>query len=305
MALIVALASGCAPLQAETRIERGPLLDTFSRKVELPGHVLTAEVEPAWPRLRVRFQRLTVCREETVEVFAEELITERRGSAAPQMLTSGLVNSFLGGALIVARGAFSGEPDRSRIDAEGRYGPSTQQVVTGVGVGLLVLGLPSAVAGAITLARAGEERAQRRVEEVASLSEGQCGSRSTAGSAELLLSPGAEPVPARPLSDGTLTLSAEELQRLPVRAFLLEGEVAVLSEEDEAALAAFRRCARVMGASLPAEPPVTDEVRGQVGELLGLARRCERELPEVPAEERVRALEALLAAPESPAPPPP
>lgn len=292
--LLMVPALACATQHADTRIERGPLLDTFQRQVALPGHLLSVDVEPRWPNVTLTFNRVSVCRDEEVEVYAEQVITQKRVPAAGPTLSTGIVNTLLGGGLLLARPLFPDEPDRSRIDAQGRYGPSTRQVVTGISVVLLVVGVPALITGGVSLFRVGEEKRERKVEEVVSLKETQCGARTTSGSVELLLASGVEGQGPFELKDGALEFTAEAVRELPIRGFTLDGDVAVLNAEEEEALEAFRLCARALTLPLP-EAPTDEESRSRVGELLGLARRCEQQLPEAPAEERIQQLQALLA----------
>ncbi|MBN1207179.1 MAG: hypothetical protein JXB05_20005 [Myxococcaceae bacterium] len=287
------LSAGCAPMQSERRVERGPLLRTYTQEVVLPERALAADVEARWPRLTLQFVTSEVCRTEQHEEFVENVITERYEPSAGPAISAGAANTALGAGLLLARPLFSNEPDRDAIDPEGRYGASTRKVATVWGVVLVSLGVPALVTGIIQTVRAGEETETRKADAVVSLREEPCRARPAVGTVEFAGGPGAPPEP-RALTNGKLELTADEVRGMSFAGVLVSGEPAAISEEDQELLAAFRSCSRVLAG--PVEPAsLGDE---EVQHLQALRKRvvgC-KVIPGAPVEERLKVLDAALEA---------
>jgi hypothetical protein len=287
------LAVGCAPMQTERRVERGPLLRTYAKQTRLGEQTVAAEVEAQWPRLQLRFTTAEVCRTEQHEEFMENVITERYEPSAGPAISAGAANTVVGAGLLLARPLFSADPDRDVIDREGRYGASSQRVATVWGVALLSLGVPALVTGIVQTLRAGEETETRKADAVVSLREESCNPQPASGTVEFAGGPGAPPEP-RALTNGTLELTADEVRGMSFTGVLLGGEPAAISEENQELLATFRICSRVLGEPLEAaalqqeEPEHLQVMRKRV---LG----C-KVIPGAPVEERVKQLDAALAA---------
>lgn len=293
MAGALLLAVGCAPMQAERRVERGPLLRTYSKEVKLGERTLAADVEAKWPTLQLHFVSSEVCRSEQHEEFVENLITEHYEPSAGPAISAGAANTAVGAGLLLARPLFSTEPDRGTIDREGRYGASPQKAATVWGVALLSLGVPALITGIIQTARAGEETQTRKADAVVSLREESCHPQPATGTVEFAGGPGTPPEP-RALTNGTLELTADELRGMSFTGVLVGGEPAVISEEDQELLSTFRACSRLLSEPLEATALEQDEAE----HLQALRRRvlaC-KALPGAPVEERVKQLDAALAA---------
>lgn len=293
MAGALVLAVGCAPMQAERRTERGPLLRTYSKEVTLGERTLAADVEAKWPTLRLHFISAEVCRSEQHEEFVENLITEHYEPSAGPAISAGAANTAVGAGLLLARSLFSTEPDRDTIDREGRYGASSQKAATVWGVALLSLGVPALITGIIQTARAGEETQTRKQDAVVSLREESCHPQPATGTVEFAGGPGTPPEP-RPLANGTLELQADELRGMSFTGVLVGGEPAVINEEDQELLSTFRACSRVLAE--PMEPAALEQEEAE--HLQALRRRvlaC-KVLPGAPVEEPVKRLDAALAA---------
>ncbi|ADO69522.1 hypothetical protein [Stigmatella aurantiaca] len=298
------LAVGCAPLEVERRVERGPVLRTYTQEVALGEKGLVAEVEAQWPRLTFRFLSSEVCRTEKHEEFIESVITEHYESSAAPALSAGLANTVLGGALLLARPLFSNAPDRDAIDREGRYGASHRKKATVWGSVLMVLGVPSLVTGIVQSLRSGEETETRKGDTVVSLREAPCRVEPANGTVEFAGGAGAPPAP-RPTTDGALTLTVEELRGMRFEGVLLEGVPAALTPEARERVSNFRVCARLL--TEPMDAAVLARAgEGQLRALRQQVAGCEA-IPEAPAGERLRALDEALSAqashveaPESP-----
>ncbi|WP_224242230.1 hypothetical protein [Hyalangium gracile] len=289
----LALTVGCAPMQSEQRVERGPLLRTYAKEVTLGARTLTADVEARWPALRVRFATSEVCRTEQHEEYVENVITERYEPSAGPAISMGAANTAVGAGLLLARPLFSGEPRRDVIDREGRYGASSRNIATVWGTVLLSLGAPALVTGIIQTLRAGEETKTRKADAVVSLREEPCRPQPASGTVEFAGGPGTPPEP-RPLTDGTLELTADELRGMSFAGFLVGGEPAAISEEDQELLATFRICSRTLTELMDPAALAQEEAE----HLQVLRRRvagCQA-IPGAPVEERLKAVDQALAA---------
>jgi hypothetical protein len=292
MAGVLALMVGCAPLQAEHRVERGPLLRTYAKEVTLGDRTLTAHVEARWPKLRLHFATSEVCRTEQHEEYVENVITERYEPSAGPAISAGAANTAVGAGLLLTRSLFSGEPKRNVIDREGHYGASSRNVATVWGVVLLSLGGPALITGIIQTLRAGEETETRKADSVVSLREEPCRSQPASGSVEFAGGPGTPPEP-RPLTEGTLELSADEVRGMSFAGVLVGGEPAALSEEDQELLATFRICSRVL--TEPMEPAAL--ANEEVEHLQAVRKRVAgcKAIPDAPVEDRLKLLDAALS----------
>ncbi|MDC0713483.1 hypothetical protein POL68_33775 [Stigmatella sp. ncwal1] len=287
------MAVGCAPLQVERRVERGPVLRTYAQERVLGEKALAAEVEAHWPRLTFRFLSSEVCRTEQHEEFIENVITERHEPSAAPAFSAGLVNTVLGGALLLARPLFSNAPDRDAIDREGRYGASSRKKATVWGSVFVVLGVPSLVTGIVQSLRSGEETETRKGDAVVSLREAPCRVEPANGQVEFAGGAGAPPAP-RATTDGALTLTVEEMRGMRFEGVLLDGVPAVLTSEAQERVSNFRVCARLL------TEPMAAAVLAQagVGQLRAVRQQvagCEA-IPEAPTAERLRMLDEALSA---------
>lgn len=293
VAVGLALMAGCAPIPLERRVERGPLLRTYTQEVALGERTLAAEVEARWPRLTFRFLAAEVCRTEQHEEFIENVITEQYDASAAPALSAGAVNTAVGGLLLLARPLFSNAPDRDEIDREGRYGPSARKKATVWGGALVVLGVPSLVTGIVQTLRSGARTETRKGDTVVSLREAPCRVTPANGTVEFAGGVGAPPAP-RETADGALSLTAEELRGMHFAGVLLDGTPALLSSEAQERVTNFRVCARLLTEPVPA----AEWARAGVGQLHALRQQvagCEG-IPEAPVAERLRALDEALAA---------
>lgn len=288
LALVAALA-GCANLQTETRVERGPSLRTFDREgPATPGGVeVTASAQ--WPKLALGLATYDVCKNEKVEEYVEERITETTAPAAGPALGTGVPLTLVGAGLLATQGLFSNKPDTRFIDATGRYGPTPRQVATGWGTVLLVVGVPALATALIELAQTGEKTEQRKVESVVSAMETHCHVKPAAGALTLQ---GGQAV-TQPLMDGKVELTPQAALSLDTSRLALDGREVDLTPEAQAQVEQFRACAR----SVPAPGPealaaLKSEV---VAERLEDAISCEK-VPGAPAAEARAAYEKELQA---------
>lgn len=301
VAATAALVVGCAPMQAERRVERGPVLRTYTKQELLGQRTLAATAQAQWPKLTLRFVTADVCRTEQREEFVENVITERFEPSAAPAASAGAANTAVGLGLLLARPLFSGDPDRDSIDREGRYGASSRKVATGWGIALVSLGVPSLVTGVVQLLRSGEETETRKADTVVSLREEACQPRPATGTLEFAGGPGAPPTP-RTMTDGVLELTADELRTMSFAGVLIDGEPAAMTDEDQERVTTFQRCSRVLAEPMTAE----GLAREDVAQLQGLRKRvvgC-KDIPGAPVEDRLKLLDAALSAQGSSPPPP-
>jgi len=301
VAATAALVVGCAPMQAERRVERGPVLRTYAKEEVLGQRTLAATAEARWPKLTLRLITSDVCRLEQREEYVENTITEHYEPSAAPAISGGAANAAVGLGLLLARPLFSNEPDRDAIDREGRYGASSRKIATGWGVALVSLGVPSLVTGVVQLLRSGEETQTRKADAVVSLREEACHPRPATGTLEFAGGPGAPPTP-RTITDGVLELTADELLTMSFAGVLIDGEPAAMSDEDQELVSTFRLCSRVL-----AEPMTPEALAKEDVSHLQLVRKrvvgC-KAISGAPAEDRLKLLDAALAAQGSAAPPP-
>ncbi len=293
MAAGLVLAVGCAPMQLERRVEHGPVLRTYAKEVTLGVRTEAVEAEAQWPKLTLRFTTSEVCRTEQHEEYVENIITERYEPSAGPAISAGAANTAVGAGLLLARPLFSAEPDRDVIDREGRFGASSRRVATVWGAVLLSLGAPALVTGIIQTLRAGEETETRKADAVVSLREAPCHPQPASGTVEFAGGPGVQPEP-RALTNGMLELTAEEVRGMSFTGVLLGGEPPAISEDGLELIATFRICSRVLGEQVDPAALAQEEA-----EHLQVMRRrvlgC-KAIPGAPVEERVKQLDAALAA---------
>ncbi len=174
-------------------------------------------------------------------------------------------------------------------------------MATGWGIALVSLGIPSLVTGIVQTLRSGEETETRKADAVVSLREEACHPKPATGTLEFAGGPGAPPTP-RTITDGTLELTEEELRTMSFAGVLIDGEPAAMSDEDQELVSAFRLCSRVLAEPMEAAALAQEEV----GHLQVLRKRvvgC-KEIPGAPVEDRLKLLDAALAAHGSAAIPP-
>lgn len=283
---LAALVAGCAPLEATTRTERGPLLRTYTRPQVLEGGT-KVDVRAQWPTLQLTLAAYDTCRAETVEEYAEERTTERTARAAGPALATGIANVLAAGVLLATSFAVSSAPNVSVIDEAGRYGPSTRQYVQGVSLVTLVVGVPALAVGAIGLLRSGVEVETRKVDQVVSQKDARCNERPATAAVTLVGARG--PVGAKAATDGVADFSAAEVAGVP-EAVQVDGRDAELDEEGAARLWGFGACAQ-----LEREAPRPLETMGE-GDLLARAerlRQCRVVRPDAMVDP-IRAVDAEL-----------
>ncbi|MHB8873031.1 MAG: hypothetical protein ACYC8T_05035 [Myxococcaceae bacterium] len=198
--LAFAVLAGCAHVEVDRRVERGPTLRTFERELAAEGG-LAGEVEAKWPQMAVWVSAYDLCRVHKVEEYIEERITERSASSAGPSLALGVTSTLVGAGLFLARPAFSDDPSSRVIDRGGHYGPSTRQLATGWAIGLVIVGVPALVVGVLGYSQAGEEVETRKAEQVLSATEQRCHPRPVNGTVELSDSRGPKG-PARETTGG-------------------------------------------------------------------------------------------------------
>lgn len=291
---------GCANIQTETRTDRGPTLRIYDREASPSPGGVRAQLKPSWPKLDVSVSTFDLCRHEKVEEYVEERITEKTAPTAGPAIAMGVTDTVLGTGLYLGSFLMSDAPNTRAIDASGHYGPSDRQIAQGWSIGLLVLGVPALITGAIGLSQTGELNETRKAEQVISAMDMPCHEQPAKGALELVT---ARPMPPVPLDNGKATLTSEQLAAQPV-ALLFDGREVEMSLEDADLLGAFEACAS------PLVPPGPFAFRAlsdaQLTERLERARRC-RTVPGGPGAQAVAALEQVLVArgPEAkPAPAP-
>ncbi len=229
---------GCTAIDTNTRVERGPLLRTFERPAVLEGGV-TAEVRADWPYLQLTVAGYDVCRLETVEEHAEEVVTERTARAFGPSLSTGVVGTLAGAGLLIASFFISDAPDTRLIDAAGHYGASTRQYVQLAGGISAGVGLPALVVGLVTMARAKDELRAEKVQEVVGLKDARCNERPLTGSLALVTDEGGHV--ELPVNDGALDVDGAQMPVVPV-ALRFDGHTVELQEADQARFTAWTSC---------------------------------------------------------------
>jgi hypothetical protein len=284
---LAAALAGCGHVRSETRVERGPTLRSFEREGPATPGGVEATAQAQWPKLALRFSRYDVCKNERVEEFVEERITEVTAPAAAPAISTGVTATLVGAGLWLGSGLFSNQPNTRYIDATGRYGPTDRQVAQGWGTVFLVVGVPALATALVGLAQTGERVETGKAEAVVSAVEAHCHQQPASGA--VVAGRGA-PVT---LSEGLWELSPEEAQRVELSALELEGTEVEVSAEAQALVEAFRACAR--GLPAPAAEVLGGMKATDIAEKLDDARSC-RKVPGAPADEAVATYEKELDA---------
>lgn len=235
---LLALASGCARIEANTRVERGPLLRTYERPVLLEGG-LTADVRAEWPLLKLTVVGYDVCRAEKVEEYAEDHITERTSSAVGPALSTGIANVLASGVLLATSFLVSAAADTNVIDGGGRYGPSTRQYLQGSSLITLGVGLPSLVVGLVTKLGTGDEVVTTRAEQVVGQKEARCNERPANGPLALVSAQGARL--GFTVADGALDVDGTKLTLVPEELRFADREIE-LTDEARATFSSWAAC---------------------------------------------------------------
>ncbi|MBU8899076.1 hypothetical protein KRR26_26030 [Corallococcus sp. M34] len=313
--VLLGLSVGCASLDADRRVERGPALRTETREHTLGERVTFASVETSWPQLTLRFSTADICRTEQHTQYTETVVTQRRTTPAAAAVSTGGILTAVGGFLVIGRSLFSDKPNRDTLDEDGHYGASSRKVATGWGVGVLIVGVPALVTGIIQLATAKEERETRPADELTALREVPCQPAPAEGQVTLSgpLGPVVEP---RATQQGQVTFSAHELQGREWTAVQLDAAPVLLMGEGQTRLELFRACLPWL-TSTPDAQRLVEEARlvpERLRSLRQLIRGCSA-IPGAPTGPWLQAMDAALETPSpgagptpqapSPASPPP
>ncbi|MEW6432990.1 MAG: hypothetical protein AB1730_15915 [Myxococcota bacterium] len=239
--VLLFVASGCVPVETNTRTERGPLLRTYTREQVVEGGA-TVDVRADWPTLKLTVVGFDTCRAESVEEYAEERITERTARPAGPALATGIANVLAAGVLYGVSFAVSDAPNVTTIDEWGRYGASTRQYVQGVSLANLVIGVPALAVGLIGVLRSGTDVETLKAEQVVSQRDARCNDRPATGDVTLVGPKGA--VAAKPAVDGAVDFAAAELAGA-VESIQLSGRDLALDEEAQARLWGFGACVQL------------------------------------------------------------
>lgn len=285
---LVALAlavSGCTAAEATTRTERGPLLRTFHRAQTLEGGV-SAEARVEWPVLKLTMVGHDTCRDEEVEEYAEDTITERSTPSAGPSLSVGVIGVGAAAALFGISYAVSNTPDRTHIDQAGNYGPSPSTIMRGWSLVGLGIGVPAVAVAIISAVRGGEDTKRVKSEQVASQHDVECNARPITGPVTIQSDRGA--LASKTAVDGAVDFASTELRGLgEIDGVVFYGRAAALDEKARAAIDAFWACVQ-------AEPPLelgsaTEQALLKRVELL---RTCRTVRPDI--EPALQAAEAEL-----------
>lgn len=245
---LLLLLTGCARIEQTVRTERGPLLRSFTRPQVVEGG-LRGQVKVSWPRLELQVEAHDVCREVSLDEYAEERITERSSPAAGPALSTGIASTLGAGVLFGVSFLLSNAPDTTVIDTAGRFGPPPRTIMQGSAVVALAVGLPALVVGAIAWLRTGEETEQRRVEQETGQRDVECHQRGVAGTLRLHGARG--DVGQVTLSEGLGGVEASSL-RGPVDELLFGDRAVELDEAGQLTLSAFSACLSVDAEGAPA-----------------------------------------------------
>ncbi|MFT3714116.1 MAG: hypothetical protein QM817_41165 [Archangium sp.] len=237
-AWLVACLTACAPIETNTRVERGPLLRTFERPVLLQGG-LTSDVRVEWPMLKLTVVSYDVCRAQSVEEYAEDHITERTSRAVGPSLSTGIANVLASAVLFGVSFALSSAPNTSIIDRGGYYGASTQQIVRGVSLTTIFIGVPALAVGLFTKLQTGDEVVTERAEQVVSQKDARCNERPSTGPMTLIDAKGG--TVTMQTVDGALDIDGTKVPMTPETLRFAEREVE-LTEDGLAKFAAWSAC---------------------------------------------------------------
>ncbi len=286
VALLTLALSGCTTVEATSRTERGPLLRTFHRTQTLEGGV-SAEARVEWPTLKLTMVGHDTCRDEAVEEYAEDTITERSTPSAGPSLSVGVIGVGAAAALFGISYAVSNTPDRSHIDQAGNYGPSTATIMRGWSLVGLGVGLPAVAVAIISAVRGGEDTTRAKSEQVASQHDVECNARPVTGPVTIQSDRGA--LASKPAIDGAVDFAASELKGLgEVDSVVFYGRAATLDEKARAALDGFWAC--VQAEPVLDLPTATEQALLRRVELLRTCRTVRADV-----EPALQAAEAELA----------
>lgn len=277
--LAVLSGSGCVRTRTDVRVERGNTLRTYEQQGAASPGAVRAQVSLQWPEATLRFERFELCPVQQVEEYEEQRITDRTSNGGVASLGMGVTTALIGGGLLLALPLFSDTPDTRRIDAGGRYGPSSRQYARGFGVGFLVVGVPSLGAAAWELAGTGErvERAMRT--QVTEREPVRCNARPAQGEVQLFSTRG--PLAPTRVEGGAVVLNAEALKGISLSGAAVNGEDVVIDAEDWDRLQAFQSCAQ---AGPTVEPQALSALESSaLRARLDAARGCD-EVPGAPIE---------------------
>lgn len=290
LALVLVPLTACVPMQEETRVERGSLLRSYNREVQLGNKTVQGVVTAKWPKLELEFARYDTCRTEVVEEYSEDRITERSSRGVGPAIALGICGTIAGAVLLGARGAFSADPNTRVIDAGGRYGPSPRQVATGWGVGALVVGVPALAVGLVDYGRSGESVESAKGELVVSARDALCKPEPLNGTVEFLGGPGPRSMQT---TEGALLLDQNQMRELGDFTLNLNAEPVFFTPTEDAKLDAFLACSQVL------PPPPAEELStlgpGLLRTRLELLDSCDVVAPDA-AEEGRKTYEAALSA---------
>lgn len=236
--LLLAVVSGCSPIERTVRTERGPLMRSFSREQVMPGG-LRGQVRVAWPALEVSVVEHDVCRTLAIDEYLEEQVTERSSPAAGPSLSTGIAATLGSGVAFGFSFLASASPDMSVIDTTGRYGPSPRTMVQGGALVALLVGVPALIVGAVGFLRTGEDVEQRKVEQETGQRDVECHQRGASGSIRLAGRTG--DVGAVPLAQGEGRVDASKVTGVVDELVIGDREVA-LDEAGVLTLSAFNAC---------------------------------------------------------------
>jgi hypothetical protein len=128
-----------------------------------------------------------------------------------------------------------------------------------------------------------------------------CQPRPATGTLEFAGGPGAPPTP-RTMTDGVLELTADELRTMSFAGVLIDGEPAAMTDEDQERVSIFQRCSRVLAEPMTAEALAREDV-AQLQVVRKRVVGC-KDIAGAPVEDRLKLLDAALAAQGSSPPPP-
>jgi hypothetical protein len=234
--------AACAPIETNTRVERGPLLRTFERPVLLQGGI-TSDVRVEWPMLKLTVISYDVCRAQSVEEYAEDHITEKTSRAMGPSISTGIATTLASAVLFGVSFALSSAPNTGVIDRGGYYGASTRQIVQGVSLVSIVIGIPALAVGLLTKLRTGDEVVTQRAEQVVSQKDARCNERPATGPMTLFDAKGGSI--ATQAVDGALDLDGTKLPMTPETMRFADREVE-LTEDGQAKFAAWSACVALM-----------------------------------------------------------
>ena len=289
--LLLAGSPSCAPLERNTRTERGPLLRTFHRPQILEGGV-SASASLAWPTLSLELLGHDTCRDLELEEYAEEKITEKSSPSTGPSLSMGIALTLASAVLYGISPLLSNSPDTSTIDASGNYGPSTGTVVRGWSIVSLAVGLPALGVGLVSLLRTGTEVERLKTEQVINQHDQGCNERKLSGPVELSGANG--PVLTGAAVDGLFEV---KVSAVPERfeAVTFAARAVTMDDESRALVEAFAACVELERLSAaPLLEQSADELAARARALHGCRPARGDELTPL-----LRAVEAELASRQS------